>query len=215
MAEKDLTQVRRAPEKQTRDQRAIRNLLDRAIVAHVAVVDDGQAICIPVACAPFEDELLLHGSTASRLFRLLANGASACVTITNVQALVLARTAFDSSLHYQSLVAFGVARVLDGEEKVCALNSFTDHLFPMRRSQLRDSTKKELAATSVLSFPLTKVSMKVSDNLPENRDETTDPLLWIGVLPISSTYGKPIAIPDQDSTIATPDYISGWPINRI
>jgi nitroimidazol reductase NimA-like FMN-containing flavoprotein (pyridoxamine 5'-phosphate oxidase superfamily) len=215
MIERDRTQVRRAPQKQTHDIGAMQRLLSRAILAHVAVVDNAQPICIPVACAPFGQELLLHGSTASRLFKLLANGSSACVTITSIQGLVLARSAFDSSMHYESLMAFGVARTLEGEEKFNALNALTDHLFPERRGELRVSTQKEMAATTVVAFPLNEVSMKISDNYPDTPDDETDPKLWVGVLPISSTYGSPIAIKGQDAEIGIPSYLSRWPINRI
>jgi nitroimidazol reductase NimA-like FMN-containing flavoprotein (pyridoxamine 5'-phosphate oxidase superfamily) len=215
MSQRDRTQIRRSPHKQTHDESALRKILSRAILAHVAIVDEGQPICIPVACAPYENEVLLHGSTASRLFKLLASGTPACLTITSIQGLVLARSAFDSSMHYESLIAFGSARVIEGEEKIRALNALTDHLFPERRAELRASTKQELAATTVLAFPLDEVSIKISDNEPEGGDEDTSSNLWIGTVPIISTYGEPLGIQFGSDVAAAPSYISHWPINRI
>jgi nitroimidazol reductase NimA-like FMN-containing flavoprotein (pyridoxamine 5'-phosphate oxidase superfamily) len=138
--ETDRTKVHRAPHKQVYEPAAVRRILERAIVAHVAVSIDGQPYCLPVACAPYGDELLLHGSTASRLFKTLSEGAPACVTITLVNGLVLARSSFESSMHYESLMAFGRARLLSEDEKRPALQSLTDHLFPNRRAELRPST---------------------------------------------------------------------------
>lgn len=172
MSKRDRTKVRRSPQKQTHDQRVIQEIISRAIIAHVAIAVDGQPFAIPVACAPYGQELLLHGSTASRLFKVLAEGAPACVTITHLQALVLAASAFDSSMHYQSLMAFGAARVLDSDEKVS--DAFPD-------------------------LPL--------------KDPSHD--LWVGILPISSRYGNPVASVGLDSEVQVPSYISRWPINRI
>lgn len=213
MTHTDRTQVHRSPHKQTSDPLVVQQIITRAILAHVAIVVEGQPFCIPVACAPFKNELLLHGSTASRLFRALANGAPACVSITSIQGLVLARSAFDSSMHYQSLMALGSARVIEGHEKEEALNALTDHLFPERREELRDSTQKELMATSVLAFPLDEISVKVSDGAPLLSEDQSD--LWIGILPISARYEEAIPVSGLAPTVKVPDYLARWPVNRI
>jgi nitroimidazol reductase NimA-like FMN-containing flavoprotein (pyridoxamine 5'-phosphate oxidase superfamily) len=213
--ETDRTKVHRAPHKQVYEPAAVRRILERAIVAHVAVSIDGQPYCLPVACAPYGDELLLHGSTASRLFKTLSEGAPACVTITLVNGLVLARSSFESSMHYESLMAFGRARLLSEDEKRPALQSLTDHLFPNRRAELRPSTAKEIKATAIVAFPLNEVSGKVSEGQPDDPESDLGANIWAGILPITSSYGIPIPAANLRSGIDVPEYISRWPINRI
>ena len=211
----DRTKVRRAPHKQVFEPGEVRRILDRAIVAHVAVTDQNQPYCLPVACAPFGEELLLHGSTASRLFKSLASGTPACVTITLVDALVLARSAFESSMHYESLMALGKARSLEGQEKRTALCALTAHLFPERVNELRDSTEQELKATSVLAFPLNEISIKISNGQPDDAESDLDSDVWAGIVPVSTNYGTPISADNLKSGIIVPEYISRWPENRL
>lgn len=211
----DRTKIRRAPHKQVFEQSEMRRILERAIIAHVAITDGDQPYCLPVACAPFGDELLLHGSTASRLFKMLASGARACVTITLVDALVLARSAFESSMHFQSLMAIGSARPIEGDEKRLALNALTAHLFPERISELRESTDQEIKATSVLAFPLNEFSIKVSDGQPEDPISDLDSDIWAGIVPIKTEFGTPIPADNLKSGITVPNYISTWPENRL
>lgn len=211
----DRTTVHRSPHKQDFDPEVARAILARAILAHVAIAIDGQPYCIPVACAPLGDELLLHGSNASRLFKALASGTRACVSITLIDALVPARSSFESSMHYHSLMAFGVARVVREEEKRPALQALTDHLFPQRRSELRKSTEQEIKATAVLAFPLDEISVKVSNGQPDDPESDLDSNVWAGIVPIVSNYGIPIPAENLRTGIAIPEYISHWPKNRI
>ena len=211
----DRTKVHRAPHKQVHEPEVARRILERAIVAHVAITLDGQPYCLPVACAPFGHELLMHGSTASRLFKSLSEGAPACVTITLIDGLVLARSSFESSMHYESLMAFGRARLLSGEEKGSALKSLTDHLFPNRQAELRPSTEKEIKASTVVAFPLNEISIKVSKGQPDDPESDLGAEIWAGILPITSTYGTPIPAENLRSDIKVPEYISGWPNNRV
>jgi len=211
----DRTKVHRAPHKQVFDPEVARRILERAIIAHVAVDVDGQPYCLPVACAPFGNELLLHGSNASRLFKTLANGAPACVTITHVDALVLARSSFESSMHYQSLMALGSARELEGDEKKRALEALTDHLFPERRFELRESTDQEIKATTVVAFPLSEISIKVSNGQPDDPESDLASEVWAGFVPISSVYETPVPANNLRSEIPIPNYISRWQKNRL
>lgn len=213
--ESDRTKVHRAPHKQVNDPAVARGILERAIIAHVAITIADQPYCLPVSCAPYGDELLMHGSVASRLFKALADGAPACVTITLVDGLVLARSSFESSMHYQSLMAFGRARLLSDEEKRPALQALTDHLFPERRAELRKSTEQELKATAVVAFPLNEISIKVSQGQPDDPESDLDAKVWAGTLPIVSNYGAPIPADNLRSGIPAPDYISRWPGNRL
>ncbi len=211
----DRTKVRRAPHKQVFEESEVRRILERAMIAHVAITDGDQPYCLPVACAPFGDELLLHGSNASRLLKVLSSGAPACVTITLVNALVLARSAFESSMHYQSLMAFGRARSLEGDEKRNALLALTAHLFPERITELRESTDQELKATSVLAFPLNEISIKVSNGGPDDAESDLACDVWAGIVPVTTTYGKPIPAVNLSTGIPVPDYISRWPVDRL
>ncbi|MDP1711084.1 MAG: pyridoxamine 5'-phosphate oxidase family protein [Candidatus Nanopelagicaceae bacterium] len=209
------TKVRRSPDKQVDDPEVLRAILARAIIAHVGIAIEGQPFVIPVACAPFKDELLLHGSTASRLFKALAAGTPACVSITLVDALVLARTSFDSSMRYHSLMAFGKARVIEVDEKVAALEALTDHLFPERAIELRQSNEQEIKATSILAFPLSEISIKVSNSVVDDAKTEPDTNIWAGIVPLSSDYELPIPAEDLRPGISVPEYISRWPKNRI
>ena len=213
--ESDRTKVHRAPHKQVYDPAVVRGILERAIIAHVAITIEDQPFCLPVSCAPFGDELLMHGSVASRLFKALSEAVPACVTITLLDALVLARSSFESSMHYQSLMAFGRARLLKDDEKRSALQALTDHLFPERRAELRESTEKELKATSVVAFPLNEISIKISQGQPDDPESDLDSDVWAGILPIISNYGAPISANNLSSDISIPDYISRWPKNRL
>ena len=209
------TKVHRAPHKQIFDPVVARGILERAIIAHVAICLDNQPYVLPVSCAPYGKELLLHGSPASRLFRALADGTPACVTVTLLDGLVLARSAFESSMQYQSLMALGSARLITDAEKLAALHAFTDHLFPDRRRELRESTDKELNATMIVAFPLTEISIKVSAAEPDDPDYDLGSPAWAGVLPISSIYGAPMPAKNLRAGIAVPEYISHWPKNRV
>lgn len=209
------TKVHRAPHKQVHDPAVARRILERAIIAHVAICIDDQPYALPVSCAPYGEELLMHGSPASRLFKALAEGAPACVTVTLIDGLVIARSAFESSMHYQSLMALGTARLLADQEKRAALHALTDHLFPDRRSDLRESTEKEISATMIVAFPLTEISIKVSAAEPDDPDSDLDSPAWAGILPISSIYGAPIPAANLRTSIDAPEYISRWPKNRL
>jgi len=211
----DRTKIHRAPHKQVFETGEARGILERALIAHVAITDHDQPYCLPVACAPYRNELLLHGSNASRLFKALAKGAPACITITQVDALVLARSSFESSMHYKSLMALGSARTLDGEEKRTALRALTAHLFPERNAELRESTEQEINATSILAFPLNEISVKISNGQPDDPISDLDSEVWAGIVPISIHYGIPIPADNLRPGIPVPDYISHWPENRL
>lgn len=193
---KDRTRVRRLPEKAVSERAALNATLDAALVAHVAVTDDGQPYVVPMACARDGDRLLLHGSTGSRLMRLLAAGAPTCVTVTLLDGLVYARSAFESSMNYRSAMILGSCTALEGDDALEGLRLLTEHLLPQRWSTLRAPTRKELAATSVLSLPLTEWSVKISDGPPDDDPSDLDAPVWAGVVPLSLVSGDPVDAPD-------------------
>lgn len=209
--EKRSTPIKRLPHKESVDRNDLVEICRRSRIAHVAI-DDGGPLVLPVASAPWREthELLLHGSSASRLFRRLSEGAPACLSITVVEGLVLARSAFESSMQYISLVAFGSARRLEGSEKEEALLALTEHLFPERTKELRASTEKELKATSIVAFPLDDYTIKISRSEPEDPESDLNEKVWAGVVPLEERLGTPIPASNLDPSIALPDYIKRW-----
>jgi nitroimidazol reductase NimA-like FMN-containing flavoprotein (pyridoxamine 5'-phosphate oxidase superfamily) len=191
------TRIRRLPEKAVTEVGGLHAVLDAARVAHVGFVDEaGRPVVIPVGCARDGDRLLLHGSTGSRLFRRLADGAELCATVTLLDGMVLARSAFESSMHYRSAVVFGVAAEVPAAEKEHALRAMSEAWLPGRWDTLRRPTVKELAATMVLALPLAEWSVKVSDGPPDDAPEDLDAPVWAGVLPLVTAYGEPVPAPD-------------------
>jgi nitroimidazol reductase NimA-like FMN-containing flavoprotein (pyridoxamine 5'-phosphate oxidase superfamily) len=202
------TRIRRLPEKARTDTSALHALLDAAKVAHVAFVDGNVPVNIPVASARDGEGLLLHGSTGSRLFRTLAAGVEVCATVTLLDGLVLARSAFESSMHYRSAVIHGTATPVT--DKVAALRAMSEAWMPGRWETLRPPTAKELAATMVLVLPLTEWSLKISDGQPEDPPEDLDAQVWAGVLPVVTSYGDPVPAPDLRGDPPLPAYLADW-----
>ena len=196
MTPHERTRIRRLTEKAVSDRAALNAVLDAGLVAHVAVVDDGQPYALPMACARDGDRLLLHGSTGSRLMRLLADGAPSCVTVTLLDGLVYARSAFESSMNYRSAMILGQCEALRGDEMLAGLRILTEHLLPDRWETLRAPSRKELAATSVLALPLLEWSVKISDGPPDDDPADLDAPVWAGVVPLSLTAGAPVDAPD-------------------
>lgn len=203
------TRVRRIPEKAVPDRAVLNAVLDAGLVAHVAVVDDGQPYVVPVAYARDGDRVLFHGSTGSRLFRALADGAPTCFTVTLLDGLVLARSAFESSMHYRGAMVLGSCTVLEGEEKDDTLRIISDHLLPGRWADIREPSRKELAATVMLALPLDEASVKISDGDPDDDPQDLDRPIWAGVVPIREVFGEPR--PDERGAAhPVPDYVKGW-----
>jgi nitroimidazol reductase NimA-like FMN-containing flavoprotein (pyridoxamine 5'-phosphate oxidase superfamily) len=198
------TRVRRIPEKAVTDRDALNAILDAGLVAHVAVVVDGQPFVLPVAYARDGERLLIHGSTASRLFRALADGANACVTVTLLDGLVVARSAFESSMHYRSVMALGRFSPLTGDEHLAGIRLITEHLIPGRWDEVRPPLAKELKATSVLAMDLVEVSVKVSDGPPDDAEQDLTGPAWAGVIPLASAFGPARAADDLAPGIEIP-----------
>jgi nitroimidazol reductase NimA-like FMN-containing flavoprotein (pyridoxamine 5'-phosphate oxidase superfamily) len=188
------TALGRYPVRGVFDRAAIDRILDEGFVCHVAFVVDGQPYAIPTAYARVGDALYVHGSTASRMLRSLAGGADVCVTVTLVDGLVLARSAFHHSMNYRSVVVLGRARlVTDPAEKRDALRAFTNHIVKERWEELRPVTDQELAATSVLALPIAEASAKVRSGPPKDDAEDLDWPAWAGVIPLEVRVGAPVA----------------------
>ena len=196
MTPRDRTDVRRLPEKQVRDVAALHAILDEALHASVGFQVDGQPFVLPMACARDDDHLLLHGSTGSRLMRAIAAGAPVCVSVTHLDGLVYARSAFESSMRYRSATVLGVASEVPADERLRTLEVLTEHLLPGRWAELRAPHAKELAATSVLRLPLDEWSVKVGSGFGDDPEEDLDEPVWAGVVPMRMAYGDPVDAPD-------------------
>jgi uncharacterized protein len=199
------TRIGRLPERQSTDRAELYRILDAALVAHVAVVRDGVPVVIPFACARDGDALLLHGSTGAGVLRAAASGAVVSVAVTLVDGLVVARSVFDNSMNYRSVVSFGVPEVLDGEEKVAALRTLVNRLLPGRWDEVRPSSRKELAATLILRLQLDEVSVKVrAAPVTASADDGEDRSVWAGILPLVTWACDPVTHGDVPADVGVP-----------
>ena len=188
------TRVRRLPQRGAYDRPTIDAILDEALVAHVAVDDRGQPVCIPVAFARDGDHVVLHGSTASRAMKLLAAGAPCCVTVTLLDGIVLARSQFHHSMNYRSVVVLGTASELtDTDAKAAALAAIVEKMEPGRSRTARGPSADELRQTTVVTLPLDEASAKARSGPPVDEPEDMDLPVWAGVVPLHLEALAPIA----------------------
>jgi nitroimidazol reductase NimA-like FMN-containing flavoprotein (pyridoxamine 5'-phosphate oxidase superfamily) len=197
-------EMTRMPEKGVRDLEQLHALLDSQYVGHVGLVRDGRPVVVPTGIARDGDRLLVHGSTGSGWMRHLAAGADACVTVTSLHGVVVARSAFESSFHYRSAVLFGRFTELEDSEKRRALDVVVEHFIPGRTGEVRASTPKEFAATLVLAMPIETWSLRVSEQWPEDEPSDVAGDAWAGVVPMSTAFGAPSPAPDLRDGIAVP-----------
>ncbi|HEX2051358.1 MAG TPA: pyridoxamine 5'-phosphate oxidase family protein [Actinomycetota bacterium] len=201
------TTVHRVPARGVYDRAAIDAILDAAPVCHVGVVVDGQPYVMPAIHARVGDELVLHGSSASRLFRHLRSGAPACATATVVDGLVLARSAFHSSMNYRSAVVLGVAReVAQRAPKLAALEAISEHVLPGRWTDVRPPSDAELRATTVVSIRVDEASAKVRTGPPADDDADLELPVWAGVVPLELVAQPPEPDPGRVRDEPVPPY---------
>jgi uncharacterized protein len=205
------TQVKRIPQRGNYQHQVIYEILDEGLVCHVGFVTDNQPFVIPTAYGRVEDKLYIHGSPASRMLRSLLNGIEVCVTVTLIDGLVLARSAFHHSMNYRSVVIFGTANIVkDQEEKLEALRAFTEHVVPGRWAEVRQPSHQELQGTLVLSLPLTEASAKVRTGPPLDDEADYSLPVWAGVLPLQLVASNAIADARSHSDITPPDYVNNY-----
>jgi nitroimidazol reductase NimA-like FMN-containing flavoprotein (pyridoxamine 5'-phosphate oxidase superfamily) len=196
--------------RKARQQRAeLDQLLDTVHIGHFALVaTDGHPVVLPTAVVRDGDRVLAHGSTGSGWLRRLAAGAPTCLAVTAFDGLVVARSAFESSMRYRSAVVFGrCTPIIEPDAKRRALDTITDALIPGRSGEVRSSTAKELAAVQVLALPIDEWSLKVSEGWPDDPEEDVAGPAWAGVLPVIQHYGQPIPAPDLRAGIDLPDSV--------
>jgi uncharacterized protein len=197
----------RLPEKASTDRGDLYALLDSTRVGHLAVLgEDGTPAVIPTMVVRDDDRVLAHGSTGSRWMRRLASGVPTALAVTAYEGVVVARSAFESSIRYRSAVVFGRCSTAteDREEKERFLDLVTEALIPGRSAEIRRPTKAELAATLVLALPLEDWSLKISSGWPEDEDDDVAGPAWAGVVPMHQAYGAPLPAPDLRAGIDVP-----------
>lgn len=199
------TQVRRAPKRGHYDFETVTQILDEGLICQVGFVADGQPFVIPTAYGRMGDRVYIHGAGASRMLKSLTTGIDVCFTVTLLDGLVLARSAYHHSMNYRSVVLFGQAQaVTDPEKKMVALKAFTEHVMKGRWDEVRSPNLQELAATVVLSLPITEASAKIRTGPPIDAEEDYALDVWAGVLPLRMTPEAPINDPRLSPTITLP-----------
>lgn len=205
------TRVVREPQRGVYDHETIYKILDEGLVCHVGLCEDGQPFVIPTLYARIGDAIYFHGSAASRMLRGVGHGANVCVTVTLTDGIVLARSVFNHSMNYRSVVALGKATLVDApEEKLEALRAFTEKILPGRWADARQPNEKELKATSILRLPLTEASAKVRVGSPEDDEPDYALPVWAGVIPLRTVAGAPIRDERCDLGIPLPDYAANY-----
>ena len=208
------TTLKRLPKRGEYDHAAVHQILDEAFICNVGFVVDGKPVVIPTSYARIGAALYIHGSAASRMLRSLGEGIDVCVTVTLIDGLVLARSAFHHSINYRSVVIFGAATVVDDpDEKLKALHAFTDQVVPGRWEEVRWPTESELRATLVLKLPLVEVSAKVRTGPPIDDEEDYELSVWAGVVPLKLTAGTPVNDDRLTDGIEAPDYARNYARN--
>lgn len=206
----DRTVPTRSRERASYDRELVHAVLDEGYLCHLGFIRDGAPVVLPTLYARVGERLYVHGSTGSRPLRGAAPGLAVCLTVTHLDGLVLARSAFHHSVNYRSVVVHGTAfQVTDPEERSLALDAIVEQVMPGRADDSRRANAKELAATAVIRLDLLEVSAKVRSGGPNDEPEDLELPYWTGVLPVARTYGTPIPADDLAPSIALPGYLSG------
>ncbi len=205
------TRLKRLPQRGSYDRETVYQIIDKALFCHVGFVHDAAPFVIPTLHVRIGERLYVHGSAASRMLRTAAGGIPLCVTVTHIDGLILARSAFHHSINYRSAVVLGVAQeVTDQDAKLRVLHALVEHVFPGRWQDARPPYPKELAATSVLSLPITEASVKIRPGGPSDDEEDYALPIWAGVIPLTMTTGAPVADDRLIGGVAVPEYVANY-----
>lgn len=204
------TQVKRLAKRASYDRDVVFKILDEAFICHVGFAVDGQPYVIPTGYGREGDALYLHGSAASRMLGELAEGVPVCVTVTLLDGLVLARSAFHHSMNYRSVVVLGTARPVASDDELVALRAITDHIVPGRWDDVRKPTDAELKGTAVLALNLEEVSAKIRTGPPIDDDGDYSLPIWAGVVPLHLAADAPISDPRLSQPLAPPTYAQNY-----
>jgi nitroimidazol reductase NimA-like FMN-containing flavoprotein (pyridoxamine 5'-phosphate oxidase superfamily) len=203
--------VKRHADRAVYERETIEAILDEALFCHVSVVADGSPRVIPTIHARIGDTLYIHGSNASRTLRALEGEAEACVVVTLLDGLVLARSVFNHSMNYRSVIVYGVPRIVtDPDEKWRAQRALVDHVVPGRAADARMPNEKELKQTRILALPLNEASAKVRSGPPKDAEEDYDLPIWAGEIPLRLVPQPPVDDPRLPSGITPPEYATQY-----
>ncbi|MAG20665.1 MAG: pyridoxamine 5'-phosphate oxidase family protein [Candidatus Marinimicrobia bacterium] len=206
-----LNRIRRHPNRGVYDRDALYEIIDEAPICHVGIAEERQPVVIPTIHARIGDNLILHGSFASRLLDYVCSGKPLCVTITIVDGVVLARALYNHSMNYRSVVIFGTGELVeDHKARMAAMKAISDHLLPGRWEDARRPNDKELKVTKVVSIPITEASAKVRSGPPEDQEDDYELPVWAGVIPLSLQASQPVTDPQLREHISVPEYLSQY-----
>ena len=207
----DRTRLKRLPKRGHFDRETVYGILDEGFICHIGFAPEGQPFVIPTGYARVEDKLYIHGSQASRMLRKLSGGLDACVTVTIIDGLVLARSAFHHSMNYRSVVIFGQATIVEErKEKYQALVALSEHIIRGRWAEVREPTEQEMIQTTVLEVPLVEASAKIRTGPPLDDEEDYAMSVWAGVVPLKLVAGEPIKDPRLPDGIEAPEYATKY-----
>ncbi len=205
------TIIHRIAEHASYDSQTVGEVLDAGLIAHVGIIHDGSPVVIPMVYARVGDTLYLHGSVASRLMRALRSGIPACVTVTVVDGIVLARSAFNMTMNYRSVVIHGTARLIqDAADRAVVFRAVLDHLVPNHYDTVRPPSESELAQTMLIGIPLTEASVKIRSGPPLEEPEDLGLPIWAGEIPLTLVALDPIPDPDLEPTIPVPASVDNY-----
>ncbi|MDR7090844.1 pyridoxamine 5'-phosphate oxidase family protein [Cellvibrio fibrivorans] len=203
------TRIRRLAEKASYEQQTLYAVIDEAYLCNIAFNDGTSTHCIPTACWRIGNALYVHGSNGGRLTKILTAGTQVSVAITHLDGLVLARSAFNHSMHYRSAVIYGTFELVeDKQAKIAAMDALMDKIAAGRKHEARPGNAKELAATSVMRISLDEAACKISNSAPSDDEEDMQLPVWAGVLPLAVKHGEPMHA--DNGSIPTPAYVTGW-----
>lgn len=203
------TRIRRIATNANYQSATLHAIIDAAWLCHIAFHDDSGSHCIPTACWREGDHLYIHGSNGGRLVKLLSQGVQACVTVTHLDGLVLARAAFNHSMNYRSAMIYGQFERVDGDAaKRAAMDAFMDKISPGRAADVRPGNDKEFAATTVMRIALTEAACKVRTGGPKDDAEDMDIAAWVGELPFAHARAAPV--PHETCNVEEPEYVAAW-----
>ena len=207
--------VVRRPARGRYDKATVYGILDAALVCHIAYVIDGQPYCTPTSFWREGDHLYWHGSSASRMLSAQAGGVPVCLTVTHLDALVLARCGFNHSINYRSAMVYGTARLIEDEaEKLAAIDNFIDRLYPERSKSIRPATKKEIKATAFMRMEIEQASAKIRNETMHDDEEDYAVPAWTALFPIRAVVGAAEECPRQMKGVTRPEAMSSYAAGR-
>ena len=211
----DRTRPRRFPDMNTTEREVVDAILDAGLICHFGFVRDGYPVVIPTIHARIGDTMYIHGSVASGNLRNLRDGIDVCLTVTLLDGIVAARSLFNSSMNYRSVVVYGAARVVeDADERTAAFKAITDKLMPGRWGDARGPNHTEDLKTMILGISIDQASARISDDHPDDEVEDLDLDVWAGVIPLRIAAGVPIDAPDLKPGVPVPEYLNGFEVDR-